>query len=536
MSTLVGVPAKLTDTQFEVFTKLTTPTFLVVDTEYSLSPEGQHLISIAVVPVIAGRRQARNDFYREMNPGVPIDPRTIKIHGFTDAAVAGKRQFSFYAPTLLAALDRPDAVWVSHTNADLRLVRTELDRVGRLADLPDLPVLDTSTLPRLLRLDGIGNHGAVKLATLCTLLGVTNPSAHHARSDARATADALVALLRVAAASGRYMSLNELLADHDRGTTGTPKTPTYIRNRLRVLAPSIPDMHYALHGLTLTVGPTAAELTRWLDLARKCVEMRCPWLRDEARDAALNGAAEPVLRELTTLLPSATEPGQTGTLLGAIALLLTEDLDTLGLTSATAMTWWAAVKAQVQASAACARKEACPACVEGAPCPRDTIHQPVARIATLGSAGAITGTTIKNHLFGKRPDRRINDWPRNHPEIAGYMAWLVVQWEQTHNRRTFAAKHYAQAVEKGLDRVEPRLATIGYQALLDLGDETAATQLIDDVLSHRTTDPGYTDLALLVEWHQHGLAVARRHQERTVVKRRAARPRERSNPNPYQVS
>ena len=50
-----------------------------------------------------------------------------------------------------------------------------------------------------------------------------------------------------------------------------------------------------------------------------------------------------------------------------------------------------------------------------------------AALATRGSAGAITGTTIKNHLLGTRPDRGINDWTHNHPEIAGYMTRLVVE-------------------------------------------------------------------------------------------------------------
>jgi len=96
----------LTDAQYEMFEQLTTWTFYVVDTEYTSGPQedGNHLISIAVVPVVVGRRSTKADFYREMNPGVPIDPKAGAVNGFTDAGVKGKRRFGFYAKQILDAL------------------------------------------------------------------------------------------------------------------------------------------------------------------------------------------------------------------------------------------------------------------------------------------------------------------------------------------------------------------------------------------------------------------------------------------------
>ncbi|HEY6933186.1 MAG TPA: hypothetical protein VI452_07285 [Marmoricola sp.] len=67
-----------------------------------------------------------------------------------------------------------------------------------------------------------------------------------------------------------------------------------------------------------------------------------------------------MLEDLTALLPTATEPGQPGTLLGAVAELIEGGAAWANppaarptLVSAKAMTWWASLKPQVAASAAC---------------------------------------------------------------------------------------------------------------------------------------------------------------------------------------
>ncbi|PWW22588.1 DNA polymerase III epsilon subunit-like protein [Geodermatophilus normandii] len=288
----------LSDTGFELFQLLTQRPFVVLDTEYTADPDGDgdRLISVAVVRVVRGKRVRDGELYREMNPGVPVSAASTRVHGFTTEAVAGKRPFRHHAPAILDALRVPGAVLVQHTGSDLRVLRRELERLDEaraagdtrvtvgLADLPDLPVVDTSTLPRLLRVPGIGNRGVVSLATLCQLLGVTNGAAHHARGDARATADALVKLL-VHAAGASYASLGDLLADHDRGTTQSPRLPGYIRSR-RDIDPVLPAEHLARHDRPLTHAGTADEHRAWLDLAGECAVLRCPHLRGEAGLAA----------------------------------------------------------------------------------------------------------------------------------------------------------------------------------------------------------------------------------------------------------
>ncbi|MGZ4609959.1 MAG: 3'-5' exonuclease, partial [Actinomycetes bacterium] len=258
----------LTDAGFDLFQRLTARTFLVLDTEYTRDPDGDgdRIISVAVTPVVRGKRVRDGELYREMNPGVAIDPRSTAVHGFTDADVARKRGFRHQAPAVLAALDVPDAVLVCHTGSDIRVLRRELERLDEaknagatsvtvgLADLPLLPIIDTSTLPRLLRYPGLGNRNVVSLATLCQLVHATNTDAHHARADARATADALVKLLLHAAGTFAYDDLDTLLADHARGTTHDPKLPGYIRSRPQ--APVIPADHLGRHDAPLTHAAT----------------------------------------------------------------------------------------------------------------------------------------------------------------------------------------------------------------------------------------------------------------------------------------
>jgi hypothetical protein len=117
------------------------------------------------------------------------------------------------------------------------------------------------------------------------------------------------------------------------------------------------------------------------------------------------------------------------------------------------------------------------------------LYQPVARIATLGERGILTEASIRDRLFGNRPDRRINKWPATRAEIAAYMAWTVVTHEDDAGRITAALGYLDAAMSKGLHLVEPRLALVACQAVIDTGGLAAAEALADQVLVHRTSDP-----------------------------------------------
>lgn len=544
----------LTEAGFDLFQQLTTRTFLVLDTEYTRDPDGDgdRIISLAITPVIGGKRVREGELYVEMNPGVPIDPRSTAVHGFTTEAVARKRRFDHYAPAVLKALAVPDAVLVCHTGSDIRVLRRELERLDEakaagdstvtvgLEQLPELPIIDTSTLPRLLRLPGVGQRGVVSLATLSQLVGVTNDEAHHARADARATADALVKLLLHAAGAFAYDSLDGLLADHARGTTRDPKLPGYIRSRRE--APAVPAGHVIRHGAPLTHAGTPAERQAWVELAAECVRLRCPHLRAEATLAAQeNGSA--LFDPLVALLPTATEPGTAGTLLGAVAALITAagpgadpPASVPALAHTRALRWWAKIRPQVEASVPCERSgsRSCPDCWEGHGCPRDTLYQPVTRVAVLGERGRLTKKGINDRLFGSRPDRRINAWPGIHPREAAYMAWLVFTFTTEEDRVLAANDYLAVAMAKDLHLLEPRLARVACQTLAESRGLAAARVLAEKVLATRSTDPAYDELALWMTWHeQAAVQAARRQAPRTITHPRLARPAGRVNHNPY---
>lgn len=342
----------------QLFGLLTHRTLYVVDTEYTAANDergGNRLISIAIVPISLGRRPAASsEFYCVMNPGVPISKESTRVHGFTDASVQGKKGFAYYAPKILAALNDPAGVFVNHTTADARVLLDELSRLDDraaagdpaatvgVADMPDLPIIDTSTVARMLKYDGVGHRGVLSLASLCALTGATyKGKAHNARVDARATADALLELLAHTAQHCVYWDLDTLLADHRAGTTREPRGPAYIRSK-RDVDPDLPPEHIAKHTDPLVTGASKQQIADWTALALECAQLRCQWLRDEARVAAdLNAAA--LIDPLMGLLPQMTEPGQAGTLLGAVHELIDPSQPVTGkpgMVNTRAMRWW----------------------------------------------------------------------------------------------------------------------------------------------------------------------------------------------------
>ncbi|EWT04567.1 hypothetical protein N864_11320 [Intrasporangium chromatireducens Q5-1] len=542
----------LTDPQFELFEQLTARPFLVLDTEYCRDPDGDgdRLISLALVPVVRGRRRSATvgELYVEMNPGVPIDAATRAVHGFTDADVARKRRFAFHVGKVLAALARPDAILVAHTGADVRVLRRELERLdeaaqatGRLAptglaDLPDLPIIDTSTLPRLLRYPGIGNRSVISLADLCRLTGVRNPQAHHARADARTTADVLIQLLIEAARNFTYRDLPSLLAAHDRGTTHTPKLPQYLTGR--GLAQRGPGAaHLSRHMSPMVHAATAGEIDDWLGRALECSRLRCPHLRTEAALAApANGTA--ILDLLIALLPQLTEPGQPGTLLGAVDALLTgsgpatDPPSKPALAFSRALRWWSQQRARVVASVPCSSLGRCPDCQAAAGCPRDLLYQPVTRIATLGERHVLDVSAIKDRLFGNRSDRRVHAWSERHPRETAYMTWLVATWSVEHDRDD--APFIDVAISKNIHHLEPRLALLACQRIAETHAYTTAKAVADTCLEHASTDPAYDELRLWTTWHEQAAARAAKAQAaRVITHPRLARPPGRVHPNPY---
>jgi hypothetical protein len=229
--------------------------------------------------------------------------------------------------------------------------------------------------------------------------------------------------------------------------------------------------------------------------------------------------------------------GHAGTLLGAIyQLIAPQDLGVEPAFAATrALRWWALVRPQAAASTPCgdSSEEACPSCRAGQPCPRDILYQVVAEMAVLGMGKELTPKRINDYLLGNDKSRKINNWPTRHPEAAAWMLWRVVTFEQDLGLAD-TTKRLQLAKDMGLHLVEPRLALMVCQQLLETVHLDEASTVAEAVLANRTSDTAFDDLELWLIWaKQSAAAVTRDAKPRKVKFPRMARPEGRVNHNPY---
>jgi DNA polymerase-3 subunit epsilon len=196
--------------------RLAEMTFVVLDTETTgLRPAaGDRVVSVAAVPLAAGRVRRQEAFDALVNPGRPIPPASTRFHGITDAMVA-------QAPGIGEVLTRlrgflADAPLVGHEIAfDLEF----LDAEARRAGLPSLsvgrPILDTRLISHLIH----GPDLSHSLEAVAQRLGVTIEARHSALGDALATAEILERLIDLARLRG-IETLGGLLDALRRGRPG----------------------------------------------------------------------------------------------------------------------------------------------------------------------------------------------------------------------------------------------------------------------------------------------------------------------------
>jgi DNA polymerase III subunit epsilon len=166
---------------------------VVLDTETTgLSPElGHRVIEIAAVRLVGWQETER--FAELVNPGRPIDAGAARVHGLTDADVAGAPPFSRVAKRLSLVLD--EALIVAH-NASfdagfLAMEYTLASREGVCA--PSLPNPWLCTL-RLARRQF--HFGRNNLTSIADRLGVRRSRAHRALNDVYTTLGVLRSMVK----------------------------------------------------------------------------------------------------------------------------------------------------------------------------------------------------------------------------------------------------------------------------------------------------------------------------------------------------
>ncbi len=386
--------------------------------------------------------------------------------------------------------------------AGMALATGDMERVTEICTSPDIP----DPISRLSALTGATYKG----------------KAHNARVDARATADALLELLAHTAQHCVYWDLDTLLADHRAGTTRDP---------------DLPPEHIAKHTDPLVTGASKQQIADWTALALECAQLRCQWLRDEARVAAdLNAAA--LIDPLMGLLPQMTEPGQAGTLLGAVHELIDPSQPVTGkpgMVNTRAMRWWGKNKQAISDSPPCGEtsSQMCPTCRHGEPCSRHVLHHPIAAIASKMKDGSFDRKNV-GYLFTPDKSPSLDKWRGKHPEVAAYAAWLIIDSEGRERRPSAAAKHTSDAIDMDLHKVEPRLTVAAADMLAGTRGLADAIALAEEVLEGRTTDDGYDQLKQWVTWSTQ-VATARQQKAAKTPSThpRLARPAGRTNPNPY---
>jgi len=483
-------------------------TFVVIDVETCPADDGNHIVSIAATTVRQGRR--RSTWSTLVNPGVPIT--NSQHHHLTDDDVASARSFADIVDDLETILDADDTVAVAHhARFDIGVLHLEYQRLVTDRALPERPLLDTMTLPRVV---GHQMGRSRRLAALLESFELTNSSPHDAASDAAATADALIALLRFAATVG-YTDLEDLLADAGHATTATLPTAEASRMPTRSSSPALPQAHLDTHTVLLAATPTDAELNVWADAALECATLRCELLIDKA-DAALDHAAElhPRLTKRLTALAKTAEPGQVATLVGALNVLAPHALNRRSVRP-----WWRKHAPTLKGAPRCdAIDGACPDCRDGQPCPTDLAHQPLAALVCDALDGPVPKKR-RSQLVGSGDRKLVTEWAHaGYHDVAGYAAWLVADAFATEGNDSRAANIVDQAIQ--LRAYDPRLVLAHGQRLAQQGRHRDLAELIDLSDEHRNTDTAWQDLAA---WYA-------RHEAERHSRRRTPRPRPGTSP------
>ncbi len=172
--------------------------YVVFDTETTglLPDQGDEVVQIAAVRIVAGKRVRGEAFDLLVNPGRPIPPGSTAIHGVTDDMVAG-------APRILEAVERfhrfaEGAVLVAHNAPfDMEFLYRREKQIGKSFVNP---VLDTVSLSAVV----FGPWEEHSLDELTERLGVDLPEdlRHTALGDAVATAEVFLKLKTILAGKG----------------------------------------------------------------------------------------------------------------------------------------------------------------------------------------------------------------------------------------------------------------------------------------------------------------------------------------------
>ena len=151
--------------------------FACLDTETTgLSPQGGGKICEVAISISQNGRTLE-EFSTLVNPGFPMSPEVIAIHGITNEMVQGAPCFADILPRLVSMLD--GCVLVAHNaDFDLSFLQAEFEACG--VHFPPYPVVDTLKLARK-----SGKFTRNRLGLIAQELGISCDGWHRAMADTK---------------------------------------------------------------------------------------------------------------------------------------------------------------------------------------------------------------------------------------------------------------------------------------------------------------------------------------------------------------
>lgn len=463
-----------------------TSRMVVIDTETCTHERVHWLVALAAVEIVNGVIGTTRHWL--VNPGVPIDATSHKIHGITDEQVQGAPSFDAISDEVFDFLGlQDDAIWVGHNvGFDVGVLAREYDR-ARLP-LPDQPLLDTmTTLPALA---GRDTDTRLNLPELARRLGISGLTHHDPISDATVTAQITTLLLSEVAELGVHADMADVITASGHHTVYNTLTgSTAGKVDLGPVHPEQTPEHIAAHPDPLPDSPTSPQMLAWLRGFFACCTAGCEHARVLAAEFPTHGAE--LWKKTATRYGKALAGDRlaTNTFLDALA----PQLETEFIARKSLPSVWVKMRSALT-PVGCAGDSLCPSCREGSACPADVFYQSVAEVWLHRTPEGEVPVSVVEKVADLKLSKLRSLAKTGGTDVAGYVAWACVVQAEASTDRVRAGRIRHLAVELNLVEVQPRLVLMTAVNMLADNDLPGARYLVEQALEHRTSDPAFEQL------------------------------------------